>query len=524
MKVSESKLQSTMKGLPVLVLLLFSLPYLAEGQKKVKMKQADNLVGSLRDGVNRFVGNVVMVQNRTTIYCDSAIFHKSQNLVYAYGHVRITEGDSVTITGDRLVYRGDERRAVITQNVVFTKLNTATLYTDQLEFDRGRNLARYFSGGKLVDSTNTLISQKGYFNTITNMASFKTEVEGTHPDYVMRSDSLQYHTVTKVVYFRTLTHITDTDGNTFTYDGGEYDTKSKRSSFVKGQAETPSYWITGRQMALDDIRKVYRARGDVVMTSKEENLTVYGDEAVYNKALGFSKVYGRTLVAKVTDEQDTLFLTADTLVSIESEDPARKRLLAYHHVRIYKSDLQGIADSVVYFGLDSLLVMYRSPALWSEDNQMTSDTIQVVMMNNTIDRIYLRPNAFVISQDSLRNFNQIKGRKMTAYLGERKIDRVLVEGNGESLYFALEEDKDSREALLKGMNRITCSDMTINFLHGQVNNITFYVRPDASFIPPHELESDQKRLKGFIWLARSRPDRAQVVGPINLRVRTSRPE
>jgi lipopolysaccharide export system protein LptA len=340
----------------------------------------------------------------------------------------------------------------------------------------------------------------------------------------MKSDSLQYHTVTKVVYFRTLTHITDKDGNTFTYDGGEYDTQSKRSNLVKGQAETPSYWITGQQMALDDIRKVYRARGDVVMTSKEENLTVYGDEAVYNKAGGVSKVYGHTLVAKVTDDLDTLFLTADTLVSIESEDPARKRLLAYNHVRIFKSDLQGIADSVVYFGQDSLIVLYQSPALWSEDNQMTSDTIQVVMKNNTIDRIYLRPNAFVISQDSLRNFNQIKGRKMTAFLGARKIDRVLVEGNGESLYFALEEEKESHEALLKGMNKITCSDMTINFLNGQVNNITFYVRPEASFIPPHELEGDQKQLKGFIWLAKSRPDRGQVVGAINLNVRTNNPQ
>ncbi len=500
------------------------LPLVATGQKKVKMKQADNLVGSLRDGVNRFIGNVIMVQNRTTIYCDSATFYRNQNTVYAFGHVRVTEGDSVTITGERLVYRGDERRATLTSNVVFTKLNTATLYTDQLEFDRNLNLARYFNGGKLVDSVNTLTSQKGYFNTITNMATFKTDVIGTHPDYVMRSDSLQYHTRTKVVYFRSLTHITDIEGNTFSYEGGEYNTLSKRSTFTHGQAETPGYWLTGEHMALDDVRKIYRARGNVVMVSKEEKLTIYGDEAVYNKGDGYSKVYGHTLVAKTTDDLDTLYLTADTLVSIESEDPAKKRLLAYHHVRIFKSDLQGLADSVVYFEQDSIIVLYRSPALWSEGNQMTSDTIQIVMHNNTIDRIYLRPNAFVISQDSIKNYNQIKGRKMTAYFGKGQIDRVLVEGNGESLYFALEEDKVNKVALLKGMNSITCSDMTINFLGGQVHDITFYVRPDASFIPPHELQTEQKKLKNFVWLGNLRPDRDAVMGKSRSRARANHQE
>jgi hypothetical protein len=43
------------------------------------------------------------------------------------------------------------------------------------------------------------------------------------------------------------------------------------------------------------------------------------------------------------------------------------------------------------------------------------------------------------------------------------------------------------------------------------DNATFYVRPEAEFIPPHELVQEKTRLKGFVWLADKRPMREEVV-------------
>ena len=82
-------------------------------QKKVKLKKADKLVGGVdKSGkrFDRFVGNVVFEQNETTIYCDSAILYKKENKVNAYGHVKIVEGDSVTITSRTLTYTGDDKK------------------------------------------------------------------------------------------------------------------------------------------------------------------------------------------------------------------------------------------------------------------------------------------------------------------------------------------------------------------------------------------------------------------------------
>lgn len=489
------------------LLLISALP--VWGQSRITLKQADQLRGGRRgeERFDRVIGNVVFVQNRTTIYCDSALFFRSANRVEAYGNVRITDGDSVTITAIRGEYDGNKRLAKLRQKVVFTKLETATLYTDFLDFDRERNEARYFNGGKLVDSINVLTSRKGYYDVNSNMASFKRDVVVKNPDYTMTSDSLQYNSSTKVIYFRTPTTVIDKDNNKAIYEGGEYDTKTQQSALARGMAETQSYSVKGERIFLDDMRRFYRVRGNVVMTSKEENLTIYGDEAILDRNNNIGKVYGNAWLAKVVEEGDTLFLSADTLVNLDHPEPGRKRLLAYHQVKVWKSDMQGMADSVAYHQADSMLYFYRSPVLWTQGNQMLADTITMLIERGQISKVFLTSNSFVISVDTLKNYNQMKGRRMTAHFRNQQLSHVVVDGNGESLFFALE---DKTNAFI-GMNKIICSNITIRFKDGVANNVTFYVKPEAEFIPPHELVKEKTRLKGFVWLGDSRPRREDVV-------------
>src|SRR6187455_1148572 len=113
-------------------------------QKRVKLKHADDLAGSIRNGerFGRLIGNVVFIQNTTTIYCDSAHFFKGQNKIEAFGKVHITDGDSVDVTSQALTYDGDKKIAYLRKKVVFTKLGIATLHTDFLDYDRQKNEAR----------------------------------------------------------------------------------------------------------------------------------------------------------------------------------------------------------------------------------------------------------------------------------------------------------------------------------------------------------------------------------------------
>jgi len=163
----------------VLTLVLLFLSFVTWGQKKIDFIHADVTKGKIVNGkrVERAIGNVQFKQNTTLIFCDSAYFYRAENQLEAFGHVHITD-DSVDITSLRLQYDGTKKIAHLRQNVVFEKIKIAKLYTDFLDYDRIKNEARYFNGGKLIDTTNTLTSQKGYYDVTSNLASFKKNVVG----------------------------------------------------------------------------------------------------------------------------------------------------------------------------------------------------------------------------------------------------------------------------------------------------------------------------------------------------------
>jgi hypothetical protein len=97
---------------------------------------------------------------------------------------------------------------------------------------------------------------------------------------------------------------------------------------------------------------------------------------------------------------------------------------------------------------------------------------------------------------------------MTAYFNkDSKMDRVYIDGNAESLYFALAEG----DTVLMGMNKMECSRMVIKFVDNNVNTIRAITTPDAVFIPPHEIEEPARRLKGFNWRDKERPVRRDVL-------------
>ena len=485
----------------LLFVLIVAMP--AVSQKKVKLEQAKVQSGGvLPNGIrfDKWRGDVIFSHEQTRINCDSAIRYNNTNLIEAFGHILIEEGDSITITAQKLIYDGNAKIAKLRNDVVFTKLAQVTLYTDFLDYERIKQQAYYFNKGKLVDSTNTLTSVKGYYNTQSNLASFKTNVVGQNPDYKLKSDTLQYNVKTNVIYFRAFTTLTDKEGNVFNYEEGDYDTKRKKSVFNRGLLETESYELTGDRLILDDIKRYYRAISNVFLIAKEEDIIINGDYGEYWRDRQLTKVYGNALMRQITDG-DTLFLTADTLVSIDSDLDADKRLLAYNNVRIYKSDLQGKSDSLSYFLADSTIYFYNDPVLWTDGNQLTADSINIQISNNQINKLNMNVNSFVISQDTVLNFNQIKGRSMTANFDNNQISKILVNGNGESIYFALEDVSNN----LIGMNNILCSDMSINFSNNQVNNIVFYVKPDGKLIPPHELKEPDKLLNGFKWREDQRP-------------------
>ena len=119
----------------------------------------------------------------------------------------------------------------------------------------------------------------------------------------------------------------------------------------------------------------------------------------------------------------------------------------------------------------------------------------------------MKGKSFVISIDTLINYNQIKGRKMLInFTDSSRIEKVTVEGNGESIYYAIDEKNT-----VTGMNRVQCGKMNINFKKNKVSRIAFLAKPDGRFIPPKEIKTDDKELDGFRWRITEKPTKESIM-------------
>ena len=135
-------------------------------------------------------------------------------------------------------------------------------------------------------------------------------------------------------------------------------------------------------------------------------------------------------------------------VSIESEYDSVKRILAYPNVKVWRFNLQGLADSAAYFLQDSLLYFYDDPIFWNRKNQIKGDTVIAEITEDEIKNMFLEQNSFLTSEDTLLHYNQVKGRTMKAVFEESVIDRIYVNGNGESIYYVLDDNNPNDIFLL----------------------------------------------------------------------------
>ena len=83
----------------------------------------------------------------------------------------------------------------------------------------------------------------------------------------------------------------------------------------------------------------------------------------------------------------------------------------------------------------------------------------------------------------------------------------MVEGNAESIFHALEAEKK-----VMGVNKAEAGNIVVLFKDDKLSTITYVNKPDAVFIPPHELKEEDSRLKGFKWRLKDRPTRQDVIG------------
>lgn len=477
-----------------------------EGAKKgklVKLIRADNWIGKPgADGKKEevIVGNVVFEHEGAMIYSDTAVIDVKMNIVRIRGNAHVWINDTVSLYGDKIIYDGNTKIADVLGNVRLVD-GSKTLYTKHLIFDRNTNLAYYPDKGKVVDGDNTIVSKIGYYFTDVKDFFFKTDVVVTNPDFVMTTDTLFYNTDNKLVKIVGPTEFRSKDGDTTYSERGWYDTntdiaKLKRNVYVG----TDTQVLTADSVYYERNRDFAQGFRDVLLQDTVEKILLYSEFVEYCKSDGYGLAYDKILVVNVDkDTNDSLFMHCDTLRWTFDADNKTKLAKAYYHTKFYRSDFQGVCDSMVYSGIDSTLVLYMDPVLWSDKNQITADSIKT-FFSGQVDSTYLYNTAFVVSQYDIDDFNQIKGRLIKGYFRNNDLDRIMVLGNAETLYYIDDED-----STLVGINKTQASRLKVTLKDREISKLTFYDKPDGGIYPEDQFPMEDKKLKNFRWLEFRRP-------------------
>ncbi len=181
----------------------------------------------------------------------------------------------------------------------------------------------------------------------------------------------------------------------------------------------------------------------------------------------------------------------------------------YRNVKIYRTDFQAVADSMVTSSLDSIIRLYLNPILWHDANQVTSDIMDIYTDNNQIKKAIFTGGTPIMASEITPYvyYNQVAGKVITSLFAEGAVYRNDVDGNAQTIYF-MQDDKTQE---VNGLMTMESGSATFYIEDQTVVGITYRTEPDYILYPLSKVPADQSlSLKGFEWHGERRPTREQV--------------
>lgn len=449
-------------------------------------------------------GNVSFLHKGITLTCDSALYFQQTNSFEAFGHVKMKQGDTLTLTSDYVYYDGNDEMAEVRRNVVLTHRNTK-LYCDSLNYDRIYSIGYFFEGGKLVDGETTLTSDWGQYSTADKQAIFYYDVRLKNKTSTTESDTLYYDTRTSMAHVVGPSKITTKEDIINTEDG-YYDSRNDRTELYSRSTinRKDGKVITADSLQHNSKTGISECFGNVEFDDTLNKSGFRGNYVYYDENKGYG-VATRRAVAIDYSQGDTLYLHGDTMRLFTyniNTDSVYRIVQCSPHVRAYRKDVQAVCDSMVMLSRDSVLIMYKDPILWNDGRQIVGEEIRAYMADSTIRFAHVIGQAFSIEQmpDTV-HYNQISSKEMKTYFTEGRLRLNQAEGNVLTLYYA----EDSADSSLIGLNYLETDTMRMYFTPERKMEKIWACKHSGVMYPISQIPPDKYFLPGFAWFDYVRP-------------------
>lgn len=518
---------------------------------KFFLEKADSLISLPNTDYQILKGNVEFRKGDMFMFCDSAYFFDQQNDIRAFGNVRMEQGDTLFIFADELEYADSLQLATLFSygnNRVRLINKEVTLRTPTFYYDLGIELGYYQDGGELTDNQNRLVSVYGEYAPNTAEALFRQNVDltsrGKQDTLRILSDELYYNTKTHIALINQPAEIFSKNGTIYT-DSATYNTETeyaelyRRSTVVTSTNRT----ITADSLIYDRSKGIGNAYGNMILTDTINKMMLTGDYGFYNELIDSALVTGRAL-AKEFSQGDTLYLHSDTIraftrigdkeitlprrqvavsdsVAAENGDslptaqaapltrtvPDTVRyVVAAHKVKFFRKDMQGVCDSMTFLSSDSTLYLNRHPVVWSDNRQIFGNIIEIHLNDSTIDTAHLPDFGFMAEEIEPGFYQQLTGKKMTAYFAGGEITRLNVAGNVMAITFPEESD-----STINKLGNLETTDLTIDFENRNIKKLKALPESRLVLTPLYLAKRSDLYLEQFRWYPEFRPSSPEDV-------------
>lgn len=487
-----------------------SLAYLYEevvmenGQKKL---YTDILIYDTKAKIASYQDTAIMVQEENSLQSVRGFYNVNTEQAFFYEDVYI-EGKDMQMRADSMSYLTAAQRAIFLGPTRIKQIDR-DIYCESGFYDMDDKVALFEDNAQYIEPDSEANADRIKYEGVTGDIRLEGDAYYRNKDDVGTGNTIVYNEKTEKAELtgnaRFRNKKSDVKGERISYD------KITEAFKVKGKAfiSDPPYLIEAESIDYDKVTNMALADYKVVWQDTSAGISIISDHLEYQEATGHVKATndnGKPIMRNVSD-QDTLYMSAETLMTFNEyvvdslgTIDTLKYFTANKDVKILKSNLQAICDSLVYSDIDSLFVLLKDPVVWSDTSQVTGDTIEIYLANDDVDHMEVFPKAFMANSPDLIYFNQISGKRISTSFLEGQLHTMTVVGNARSLYYMIDEF----DAYL-GVNNTECSKIRFGFADKELDYIKFYTDPRSEILPMRGTDHESIKLEGFKWRMDEKP-------------------
>ncbi|PCJ82696.1 MAG: hypothetical protein COA49_01140 [Bacteroidetes bacterium] len=414
---------------------------------------------------SRLIGNVKLGLEDAVLTCDSA-YRFEDGRFEVFSNVHIIESSGIEVWADYAVLDPEVDAVEISGDVRFIH-EEFSIECPALVYDLESKLVSYNQRAEIVEGNRVLSSDNGVYSSNTDRLYAGGEVDIIENDDHIISDSLAIdrNDKTLILFKRSTLKI---EGAIIKCDKGNYNGRLEKGWFAgHASMEDEGGYLAGDSIVVSRNDEEGTAWGNITVRDSSGAMTIFGDYA--KRTNNYDLVEGELVRLINIEEGDTLKMNSRNLVREDN------MLYVFGGVVFEQGDFSGLGDSLSWDRNSNEIWLLGEPVVWSDEDEMTGDTVKMTLKENRPELMKLMGHANVLSPSNDSLDHQISGRDLDAVFKGGELSLVDVSGNGTIQYYSTDNED------IVSLNRASCAHIRIVFLDGSVSRITLLNNPEGHF-------------------------------------------